>query len=176
MQISTAGVDLIKKFEGLKLKAYLPTPNDVPTIGYGHTKTAKMGTKITKKEATALLVQDLAWCENAVGRAVKVPLTQSQYDALCSFTYNLGETNLRSSTLLKVLNKGDYEEAANQLLRWDKQGKKTLLGLTRRREAEKAMFLSEPNVTTQAKPKSALEALLGALMAFLKAITSNRSD
>lgn len=172
MEISKAGVDLIKHYEGLKLKAYLPTPQDVPTIGYGHTKTAEMGQRITKKQATALLIQDLEWCEEAVGRAVKVPITQSQYDALCSFTYNLGGTNLRSSTLLKVLNDGDYKEAADQLLRWNKQGKKTLRGLTRRREAERELFLYEPNVPTPTAPKG----LLGTLIAFLKALISNRGN
>lgn len=163
MKISTAGIDLIKQFEGLKLKAYLPTPNDVPTIGYGHTRTTLMGTKITKKEATAFLIQDLAWVEKAVNRNVSVPLTQSQFDALCSWVFNLGETNLKSSTMLKVLNKGDYAEAADQMLRWDKQGKKTLAGLRRRRNAERALFLSEPNVTTPDKPKGVLAYLLGVL-------------
>ena len=134
-------VDMIKKSEGLRLEAYLPTPNDVWTIGYGHTKTAQPGMKITTKGAESLLVHDLAWVENVVNDAVKVPLSQNQYDALCSFVYNLGGTNFRSSTLLRVLNKGDYKGAADQLLRWDKQKGKTLRGLTIRRKEERELFL-----------------------------------
>lgn len=167
MQISKSGLDLIKSYEGLKLEAYLPTPIDVPTIGYGHTKTAYMGMKITEVGATELLKSDLAWVEAVVNKEVKVPLTQPQYDALCSFVFNLGGTNFKRSTLLKLLNAGDYVGAADQLLRWDKQGATVLRGLTRRREAERALFLSKaPTVPKDAK--GLLEALLGLLRAIFK--------
>ena len=170
MKIGKQGLDLIKTFEGLRLQAYMPTPNDVPTIGYGHTKTAKLGMKITEKGAHQLLKQDLAWVERAVNKRVTVPITQAQYDALCSFVYNLGETNFSKSTLLKRLNNKRYAEAADELLRWDKQGSKVLRGLTRRREAERALFLSEPDATTSMPTQGPLAALLAALMA----IFSNR--
>ena len=167
MKISKDGLDLIKSYEGLKLEAYLPTPIDVPTIGYGHTKTTYMGMKITEAGATELLKSDLAWVEAVVNKEVKVPLTQPQYDALCSFVFNLGGTNFKRSTLLKLLNAGDYVGAAEQLLRWDKQGTKVLRGLTRRREAERALFLSNaPTVPKDAK--GLLEALLGLLRAIFK--------
>lgn len=133
-------VDMIKKSEGLRLVAYLPTPNDVWTIGYGHTKTAKQGMKITKKGADALLVEDLAWVEDAVNDLVKVDINQNQYDALCSFVYNLGKTNFKRSTLLRLLNKGDYQGAADQLPRWNKQKGKVLRGLTIRRKEEQELF------------------------------------
>lgn len=170
MKIGKQGLDLIKSFEGLELKAYMPTPIDVPTIGYGHTKTAKMGMKITEAGAEALLKQDLAWVEAVVNKSVTVPLTQPQYDALCSFVYNLGGTNFKRSTLLKKLNNKAYSDAADELLRWDKQGSKVLRGLTRRREAERALFLSEPDATTSVPTQGPLAALLAALMA----IFSNR--
>lgn len=175
MKISTQGLELIKRFEGLRLQAYMPTPIDVPTIGYGHTKTAKIGMKITEKGAVALLKQDLAWVETAVNKHVKVTLTQPQYDALCSFVYNLGATNFRRSTLLKRLNEGNFAAAANELLRWDKQGKQVLRGLTRRREAERELFISKPSVTTLTGPQGPTGGLLASLMALLGALLKNRS-
>lgn len=139
--MSLGDVDLIKESEGLRLKAYLPTPNDVWTIGYGHTKTAKPGMKITQRGAEELLKHDLAWVEAALARYVKVPLNQNQYDALASFVYNLGATNFKNSTLLKKLNAGDYRGAADQLPRWNKQKGKVLRGLTIRRAKERDLFL-----------------------------------
>jgi len=141
-RMSIKNIDMIKKSEGMRLKAYMPTRNDVWTIGYGHTKTAKQGMKITKKGAEALLIHDLAWVEDVIYDLVKVPLTQNQYDALCSFVYNLGGTNFKSSTLLGMLNMGDYQGAADQLPRWDKQKGKVLRGLTIRRNEERDLFLS----------------------------------
>lgn len=140
--MSLGDVELIKESEGLRLRAYLPTPNDVWTIGYGHTKTARPGMKITQRGAEELLKQDLAWVEAALARYVKVPLTQNQYDALASFVYNLGATNFKNSTLLKKLNAGDYQGAADQLPRWNKQKGKVLRGLTTRRAKERTLFLS----------------------------------
>lgn len=140
--MSLGNVELIKESEGLRLTAYLPTPNDVWTIGYGHTKTAKPGMRITKAGAEELLKHDLAWVEEALKQYVKVPLTQNQYDALASFVYNLGASNFKRSTLLKLLNKGNYQGAADQLLRWDKQKGKVLRGLTIRRNHERDLFLT----------------------------------
>jgi len=174
MKISKQGLDLIKTFEGLRLQAYMPTPNDVPTIGYGHTKTAKLGMVITKAGADMLLVHDLAWVEKAVNKGVKAPLTQAQYDALCSFVYNLGATNFNSSTMLKRINAGRYADAANELLRWNKQGKTVLRGLTLRREAERALFLSGGSTPTK-ETGGALAGLIGALIALLAKLLKNRS-
>ena len=134
-------VSLIKEFEGLYLEAYL-CPANKWTIGYGHTKTVRPGMKITERGAEELLRQDLAWCEDAVRENVKVPLTQNQFDALVSFVFNVGEGAFKKSTLLKKLNAGDYEGAANELLRWTRGGGKVLKGLVRRREAERQLFLA----------------------------------
>ena len=133
-------VELIKESEGLRLKAYLPTPNDVYTIGYGHTKTAEKGMVITLAGAEALLLHDLQWVETAIDTYVQVPLNQNQYDALASFIYNIGGTAFRKSTLLKLLNASDYDGAANQFPRWNKQKGKVLNGLTTRRQKEKTLF------------------------------------
>lgn len=134
-------LSLIKESEGLRLKAYLPTPNDVWTIGYGHTKNVKAGQVITEAEADKLLRDDVSWVEDVLNTSVLVPLNQNQYDALGSFVFNLGGTNFRNSTLLKKLNTGDYEGAADELLRWNKQKGVVLKGLTIRRQKERELFL-----------------------------------
>lgn len=136
-------IDKIKEHEGLRLQAYLPTPNDVWTIGYGHTGTAHKGMVITEERAEALLRQDIAWVEDAINKNVVVPLTQNQYDALASLVYNIGAGAFAKSTLLRMLNMGDYKGAADQFLRWDKQKGKTLKGLTRRRAEERDLFLEK---------------------------------
>jgi lysozyme len=136
-------LSLIKKHEGLRLEAYLPTPNDVWTIGYGHTHTAKKGQKITEAQAEELLRRDIAWAEEAVNESVVVPLTQNQFDALVSFVFNVGVGAFSKSTLLRLLNAKDYEGAANQFLRWNKQKGKVLNGLTKRREEERRLFLEK---------------------------------
>ena len=135
-------IDIIKKHEGLRLEAYLPTPNDVWTIGYGHTHTTKQGLKITEGQAESLLRKDITWVEKAVNTLVVVPLTQNQFDALSSLVFNIGEGAFSSSTLLRLLNAGDYEGAANQFLRWNKQKGVALKGLTKRREEERKLFRS----------------------------------
>ena len=133
--------ELIKSFEGLELEAYL-CPADVWTIGYGHTGDVKEGDTITKAEADELLDKDLEKFRSGVNRCVKVPLNENQFGALVSFAYNVGIGSLQSSTLLKLLNAGDYDAAADQFPRWNKSGGKVLTGLTRRREAERAVFLT----------------------------------
>lgn len=137
----TKEAELIKSFEGLELEAYL-CPADIWTIGYGHTGNVKEGDSITKAEAEALLDKDLQTFRNGVKRFVKVPLNENQFGALVSFAYNLGLGSLQNSTLLKMLNAGDYTGAADQFLRWNKSGGKVLTGLVRRREAERAVFLT----------------------------------
>lgn len=143
--LSARGLDLIKRWEGCKLDAYRDIAG-VWTIGYGHTKTAKAGMKITEPEATALLLGDLADAEKAVNQAVTVPLTQGQYDALVSFTFNLGAGALQRSSLLKLVNAGDPIMGAATLPQWCKAtvgGKLApVLGLARRRADELQLFLS----------------------------------
>lgn len=142
MKTSDHGVRFIQRFEGLRLEAYRCSAG-VPTIGYGHTLGVKMSDKITQVQADAFLREDLEPCERAVDDLVKVPLTQNQADALHSFVFNLGRGAFASSTLLKCLNRSDYEGAAGQFERWCKAGGKLLPGLLKRRHAEAAMFLGE---------------------------------
>lgn len=146
MQTSDKGISLIKQFEGCKLTAYQDSVG-VWTIGYGWTqpvdgKLVRAGMAIKHETAERLLKAGLVSYENDVSRLVKVGLTQGQFDALVSFTYNLGARSLSTSTLLRKLNAGDYAGAADEFLHWNKAGGKVLNGLTRRREAERALFLS----------------------------------
>lgn len=139
MNISNAGIDLIKRFEGLRLKAYL-CPAGVWTIGYGTTKGVKAGQRITEAQAEELLRADVEKFELAVIRTVKAPLTQNQLDALVSLAYNIGNKAFGNSTLLRLLNAGDYAGAAKQFDRWTRGGGKVLPGLVKRRAAERALF------------------------------------
>lgn len=157
MKTSDRGVALIKAHEGLRLTAYTD-PVGVWTIGYGHTTTAgppkvERGMKITDAGADAILRQDLAKFEGYVSSAVKVPLNQNEFDALVSFTFNLGPGNLRSSTLLKKLNAGDRAGAADEFLKWVRAGGKTLPGLVKRREAERALFCAPDATIPRPAPK-----------------------
>ena len=147
MNISETGIQLIKKFEGCSLKAY-KCPAGIWTIGYGHTSGVKEGQTITKKEAEAYLKQDLTTFETFVTNLVTVAINQNQFDALVSFCYNLGPGNLRSSTLLKRINAGDFNGAAEQFDRWIYAGGRKLSGLVKRRAAEKTLFLQPLNTTS----------------------------
>lgn len=137
------GLALIKESEGLRLSTYLDAVGK-PTIGYGHLIRPGETFKgpISQQQAEALLRKDLYDTEQGIAKAVRVPITQGQFDALASFVFNLGAGRLRSSTLLRKLNAGDYAGAADQFLLWDKAGGKPLKGLTRRRQAERKLFLS----------------------------------
>ena len=139
MRISQEGVNLIKHFEGCRLEAY-KCPAGVWTVGYGHTKGVKEGDAIEQEAAEAFLIEDLEAFEQAVARLVKVPITQQQFDALVSFTFNLGAGNLAASTLLRKLNNYQYAEVPEQMMRWVKAGGQVLDGLVRRRAAEAALF------------------------------------
>ncbi|MFH4945096.1 lysozyme [Enterobacter hormaechei] len=146
MQTSEKGIALIKQFEGCELTAYQDSVG-IWTIGYGWTqpvdgKPIRAGMTIKQETAERLLKTGLVSYESDVSRLVKVGLTQGQFDALVSFTYNLGARSLSTSTLLRKINAGDYAGAADEFLRWNKAGGKVLNGLTRRREAERALFLS----------------------------------
>ena len=148
MNISTNGIELIKQFEGCSLKAY-KCPAGIWTIGYGHTNGVKEGQAITKIEAENLLKQDLARFEKVINNVIKVNLNQNQFDALISFSYNIGTGALKNSTLLKLLNNEDYKGAAEQFDKWVYAGGKKLAGLTKRRAAEKELFLKP--ITTHYK-------------------------
>jgi len=152
MNASQKCQDFIKGFESLRLTAYLPTPDDVWTIGWGHTgPDVHEGLVISKETAEDLFRADLAKFERGVERLLKVPLTQGQFDALVSFAFNVGldedtdtkAEGLGDSTLLRYVNSGHYEDAAGEFLKWNKQAGKVLNGLTDRRYAEMRMFLSE---------------------------------
>lgn len=142
-KISSRGVDLICEFEGCRLSAYR-CPAGVPTIGFGHTKGVKMGDRLPDVAAAKKLLQQDLNNEYIPGvlKSVRVPLTQNQLDALVSLCYNIGVGAIAKSTLIRKLNAGDINGAANEFLRWDKAGGRTLPGLTRRRVAERQLFLS----------------------------------
>lgn len=136
--------NLIKEFEGCKLKAY-PDPGtgaEPITIGVGHTGGITLGTVITQEQADEYLVSDVSHAANAVNQMVDGNMTQGQFDALCSFAFNVGISNLKNSTLLKNLKAGNIQGAANQFLVWNHANGNIMAGLTRRREAEKTLFLS----------------------------------
>jgi len=147
MKISPAGIAAIKRHEGLRLHAYLDSAG-VATVGHGHTGNVQPGQHISEAEAEQLLRDDLAQAEAAVNNGVRVPVTQEQYDAMVSLAFNIGGSAFGKSTLLQKLNEGDIHEAANEFLRWDKitvnGAKEVLPGLTSRRRAERAMFLTTP--------------------------------
>lgn len=150
MQISQVGINLIKSFEGCQLTAYRD-PVGVLTIGYGHTSGVRDGEVITQQQAEDLLRQDLDVYENGINSGVKVPLNQYQFDALVSFSYNVGVSAFLQSTLLELLNKGDYVDASNEFDKWVHAGGKVLQGLVTRRNAEKALFLKQ--IEVPAKPQ-----------------------
>lgn len=151
MKISEVGLNLIREFEGLRLKAYMDSVG-VPTIGYGHTRGVKMGDTCTPEEAVAWLADDVEEAEKAVNEAVTVPLTQNEFDALVSLVFNVGPgkkgvkdgiitlKNGNPSTLLRYLNAEDYDSAGLEILRWNRAGGQVLSGLSRRRYRESQLF------------------------------------
>lgn len=154
--ISHEGINLIKHFEGLKLEAYQDVA-DIWTIGYGHTgPDVHPGQVITEEEAERLLRKDVNRFERGVRDAVKVSMVQAQFDALVSFSFNVGLGALRKSTALKRLNKGNYEGAADALTWWNKariNGQlEVVSGLARRRAAEAALFLRDLDQLDTAPP------------------------
>ena len=147
-RVSTVGIELIKSFEGFSSKPYL-CPAKVPTIGYGNTfypngKKVTMADKpITEKQATEFLAATLLTFEKYVDTYCIDTITQNQFDALVSFCYNLGPANLKSSTLLKKVNKNANDETIRaEFMKWVKAGGKTLQGLVRRREAEANLYFN----------------------------------
>jgi len=147
-RVSKRGIDLLHHFEGFSNEAY-PDPGtggDPWTIGYGNTRyedgsPVRKGDRVTKERGAELFRNILKGFEDKVSVLVKVDLTQGQFDALVSFAYNVGTGALAKSTLLRKLNSGDYSGAADEFLRWNKAGGRVLAGLTRRRTAERKLFL-----------------------------------
>ncbi|WP_145494572.1 lysozyme [Yersinia bercovieri] len=145
MQISQNGINKLKGEEGEKLIGYKDS-RGIPTVGVGHTgvvdgKPVYVGMVITKDKSSDLLRSDLAWVEKSIATGVKAPLTQNQYDALCSLIFNIGPTAFANSTVLKRLNAGDYKGAADAFLMWKKAGNDPEI-LLPRRQREMALFLS----------------------------------
>lgn len=140
------GIELVKSYEGLQLKAYL-CPANVWTIGYGNTfyedgTKVQEGDVITRERAEELLEFVYDKFEFEVVEMVKVPITENQLGALVSFAFNLGSGALKKSTLLKLVNVQDFSGAADEFLKWTRAGGKVLNGLVRRRSAERDLFLS----------------------------------
>lgn len=150
MKANKSGIDFIKKHEALRLKAYRPLKNDEWTIGWGHTSLAgppkvTQGMEISAVEAENILRADLKKFEDQVNRLVRVPLNQSQFNALLSFQYNSGGLLYKGkpSTLLKLLNAGKYDRVPNELSKWVYDNGKVINGLVKRRAEEAALFTSE---------------------------------
>ena len=140
MMTSKNGICIIKKYEGCKLETY-KCPAGIPTIGYGHTgMDVSIGMRITDGQAERLLAKDCGKTEHFINALVDVQLNQNQFDALVSFTFNVGVGALEDSTLLKKLNSKDYNGAKLEFLRWNKAAGKVLHGLTARRIEESELF------------------------------------
>lgn len=143
--ITQNGISLIKRFEGFETEIYLDAAG-LPTIGYGHllrageAKMFKNG--ISPEAGEALLIKDVLSAECAVLRLIKAPLTDSQFDALVSFTFNLGSGALQRSTLRRKINREEHEEIPAEFMRWVWAGGRKLKGLIRRRDAEVHLYIS----------------------------------
>ena len=138
LSLSAAALVGIAVHEGYRDTAYLPTPNDTHTIGFGTTGGVKPGDKITPERALVRLLGDAGKFEQAVKRCADVPLFQHEFDAYVSLTYNIGAGAFCSSTLVRKLKAGDYAGACKELLRWTKQAGRELPGLVKRRQQEYA--------------------------------------
>ena len=147
MKVTQNCINLIRDFEGLRLKPYL-CPAGIPTIGIGCTRydngkpVTMADPAITTPKAIELLRNRLTHCEQAINRLVTVPLNQNEFDALVSFSFNVGLGNLQRSSIRMKVNRQDFEGAAEGFLDWTKAGGKVLKGLVNRRNDEKALFLS----------------------------------
>jgi lysozyme len=146
MNLSAEGINLIKRFEGVRDRPYrcsakLWTVGVGHLIGNGKSLPDSWNRTFTKEEINALLIWDLNRFERGIRMYIKVPLRQCEYDSLCSFAFNLGLGTLQRSTLRQKINRGDKEGAAKEILRYCRAGGKIIKGLQRRREAEYQMFL-----------------------------------
>ena len=139
MKISEDGLELIKKFEGCETTAYQDSVG-VWTIGFGHTKGVEEGQTCSIEDAESMLADEMDEYEGYINNMVKVELQQHEFDALVAWVYNLGPTNLGESTMLKVLNGGQFDRVPDEMNRWTRAGGEILEGLVRRRQAESLMF------------------------------------
>jgi Phage-related lysozyme (muraminidase) len=143
MKISKQGLDFIKEFESFSSIPYVCAGGKL-TIGYGHVVLKNENyITITEERGLILLEKDVEVREGYINSLVKVKLSQNQYDALLSFIFNVGNEAFKNSTLLRKLNAGDYIGSADEFTRWNKAGGEVVLGLVRRRNSEKMMFLKE---------------------------------
>ncbi|WP_165188182.1 lysozyme-family localization factor SpmX [Caulobacter soli] len=158
-QVSRAAVDLIKRFEGYRMKA-AQLPDGRWTLGYGHTLTARAGASVSEQDAEALLLYDLITVAHAVNENVYAPLNQNQFDALVCFAFNIGTENFVRSAVLRRLNEGAALQAACEMEMWRKadfEGERIVIdALVRRRSAEKALFLTPTDGHWVAAPSSVL--------------------
>jgi lysozyme len=148
LAVTTALALGVSQHEGFRDKAYMPTPDDRPTLGLGSTfhpdgRPVQMGETITKERAIVYLHNDLNKFANAVKRCAPVPMHDYEFAAFVSITYNIGETNFCRSTMARKLKQFDYQGACDAMLAWDKQAGKTLRGLTRRRQEERDICLGK---------------------------------
>lgn len=151
MKLGPRGESLIKGYEQLRLTAYLPTPNDVPTIGWGHTKGVKIGDSITLEQAQQFFEEDVFRAMHLVNKMVdrlqqydkSFSLTQSQFDALVSLVFNIETSIAPENSIRRALARGDLLAACQAFFLWRKQGSKDLLGLARRRVKEMSLFLED---------------------------------
>jgi lysozyme len=147
MKLSANGLGLIKTFEGFRADPYLDSVG-VPTIGYGTimypdgTRVTMDDDSITEEQAEEYLAFEVDHKTASVNNMLTVSVNQNQFDAMASFAYNLGVGALHGSTLLKLVNKSDFDNAANEFLKWDHAGGHAIPGLTRRRTAERLLFLT----------------------------------
>lgn len=142
MNLGAAGKTMIQSYEKCRLEAYLPTPHDIPTIGWGHTRGVALGDTCTQEQADAWFLEDVAWAEECVNRALTQTLLQQEFDALVSLCFNIGCRAFSGSTLVRELNAGNTELAILQFSEWDKQHGIPLAGLTARRKAEQDLFIA----------------------------------
>jgi lysozyme len=151
MQLSAAGLDLIKKSEGFRPKIYFDIAG-LPTIGFGHRlePNESFPDGICETQAEVILLWDVHIAEQAIARLVRIPLTQGQFDALVDFVFNLGACRLATSTLLQDLNRGKSDDAALQLLRWDHSGDHEIAALKARRAAEYRLWTGQEVAQTAA--------------------------
>lgn len=139
-EVSEAGVRLVQEFEGCRLDAYR-CPAGIPTIGYGATgPDIRMGMVWTQEQAEARLAEDVQRFADAVERALTVDVSDNEFAAMVSLAFNIGAAAFRKSTLLRLVNDGHFEAAAQQFERWNRAGGRVMAGLTRRRQAERALF------------------------------------
>lgn len=136
ISLSATALVAIALHEGYREDAYLPLAGDIPTIGFGTTSGVKLGDRTSPEKALQVALRDIQKFEGALKQCVKVPLSQGEYDAYISLSYNIGSGNFCRSTLVKKLNGQDYEGACKEILRWDQFQGKRLPGLTKRRQEE----------------------------------------